>query len=115
VALLCNKSWEQTSSWSRKAVKGLAAKANLQRVCSNQTLHELFNYCSSNVHSITLFYVQEEQILNYKKEVAERFDIAVAILGTQIYHCFNPLNSRAITTSVTFLSTFHSTPYNKKS
>jgi hypothetical protein len=54
-------------------VKRLAAKANLQRMYNNQiqTPHKLFNYCSSNIHKITFFYVQEEQILNYKKDLAE--------------------------------------------
>jgi hypothetical protein len=54
-------------------VKRLAAKANLQRVYNNQihTSCELFNYCSSNIHNITLLYVQEEQILNHKMELTE--------------------------------------------
>jgi hypothetical protein len=48
-------------------VKGLAAKASLQREYNNQiqTPSELFNYCSSNMNNSTFFYVQEEQILNY--------------------------------------------------
>jgi hypothetical protein len=92
-------------------VKRLAANTSLQEVYINQiqTPHELFNYCSSNIHNITFFYVQEEQILNCKKEHAELFDITVAIPGTQTYHCFKPLNSRAITTAVTFLSTSFTT------
>jgi hypothetical protein len=54
-------------------VKKLAAKASLQRVYNNQieTPYELFNYCSSNIHNITFFDVQQEQIPNYKKELAE--------------------------------------------
>jgi hypothetical protein len=54
-------------------VKRLAAKTSLQKVYNNkiQTPHELFNYCNSNIHNITFFYVQEEQILNKKKELAE--------------------------------------------
>jgi hypothetical protein len=55
-----------------------------------QTLHELFSYCSSNIH-ITFFYVPEEQILNYKKKLADQFDMAVAIPGTQAYHCFQAI------------------------
>jgi hypothetical protein len=69
-------------------VKRLAENASVQRVYSNQTQtpHELFNYCSSNIHNITFFYVQEEQILNYKKEIADRLAMAVATPGTQAYH-----------------------------
>jgi hypothetical protein len=54
-------------------VKRLAAKTSLHKVYSNQiqTPRELFNYCSSSIYNITLFYDQEEQILNYKKELAE--------------------------------------------
>jgi hypothetical protein len=53
-------------------VKRLAAKASLQTEYNNQIQkpHELFNYCSSNIHNIKLFYVQEEKILK-KKELAE--------------------------------------------
>jgi hypothetical protein len=42
-------------------VKRLAAKRSLQKVYNNQirTLHNLFNYCSCNIHNITFFYVQE--------------------------------------------------------
>jgi hypothetical protein len=39
------------------------------------------------------------------KEFAQWFDITVAISGTRAYHCFKPLNSRAITTADTSLST----------
>jgi hypothetical protein len=54
-------------------LKRLAAKTSLQKVYNNQiqTAHELFNYCSSNIHNITFFHVKEEQILNCKKELAE--------------------------------------------
>jgi hypothetical protein len=54
-------------------VKRLAAKASLQRVYNNQmqTPPKLFSYCSSRIHNITLFCVQEEQILNYKKELSD--------------------------------------------
>jgi hypothetical protein len=56
-----------------------------------QILYDLFNYCRSNIHNLTVFYVQEEQVLNYKKELvppysggfvllAERVDITVAKL-----------------------------------
>jgi hypothetical protein len=64
-------------------VKRLAAKASLQRVYNNQiqTLHDLFDYSNSNIHNTTFFYVPE-QILNYKKELADRSDMAVAIPGT---------------------------------
>jgi hypothetical protein len=57
----------------RGTVKRLAAKTSLRKGHNNQiqTPHELFNYCSSNIHSIIFFYVQEERILNYKKELAE--------------------------------------------
>jgi hypothetical protein len=65
-------------------LKRVAAKASLQKVYNNQiqTPHELFNYCSSDIHNITLFYVQEEQILNCKKELADKFDMALSITGT---------------------------------
>jgi hypothetical protein len=61
------------TSLQQGAVKRLVAKTSLEKVYNNQiqTYHELFNYCSSNIHNITFFYVQEEQILNYKKEVAD--------------------------------------------
>jgi hypothetical protein len=54
-------------------VKWLAAKTSLQKVYSNQiqTHPELFNYCGSNIQNITFFYVQEEQILNKNKELAD--------------------------------------------
>jgi hypothetical protein len=42
------------------------------------------------------------------KELADLFDITVALPGTRAY-CFKPLNSRAITTAVTFLSTYFTT------
>jgi hypothetical protein len=53
-------------------VKRLAAKRSLQKVYNNQiqTCHELFNYCISNIHNMTFFYIQEQYILNYKKEIA---------------------------------------------
>jgi hypothetical protein len=54
-------------------VKRLTAKTSLQKVYKNQikTPHEVFNYCSSNIDNITFFYVQEEHIHNYKKELAD--------------------------------------------
>jgi hypothetical protein len=79
-----------------------------------QTPHELFNYCSSNIHNITFFCDQEEQILNYKKELAELFNITDAIPGTQTYHCLKPLDSRTIIIAVTFLSTAFTTHQNNK-
>jgi hypothetical protein len=39
-------------------------------------------------------------------EFAELFDIAVAVPGTEAYHCFKPFNLRTVTTAVTFLSTY---------
>jgi hypothetical protein len=53
-------------------VKRLAAKTSLQKVYNSQiqTTHEQFNYCNRNIH-ITCFCVQEEQILNKKKGLAE--------------------------------------------
>jgi hypothetical protein len=54
-------------------VKRLAAKANVQKVHSNkvQTPYEQLNYCSNNIHNFMFFYVQEEQVLNCKKELAD--------------------------------------------
>jgi hypothetical protein len=54
-------------------VKRLAANISLQKVYNNQiqTPPELFNYCSSNIHNITFFYVQEEKILYKMKELVE--------------------------------------------
>jgi hypothetical protein len=54
-------------------MKSLDAKESLQKVNNHQIQapHELFNYCSSYVHNITFFYIQEEQILNYKIEVVD--------------------------------------------
>jgi hypothetical protein len=56
-----------------EGVRRPAAKTSLQNVYNNQiqSTPELFNYCSSYIHNITFFYVQEEQILNKKKELAE--------------------------------------------
>jgi hypothetical protein len=84
----------------------LAAKASLQTVYSNkiQTPCELFNYSSNNVHYI-LVCPRRTNLLNYMKKPADQFDTAVAISGTQVYHCFKPLNSRTITTTVTSLYT----------
>jgi hypothetical protein len=61
-------------------VKRLAAKASLHRVYNNQieSPHDLFSYCGSNIH-ITFFHAQQEKILNKKKELSERFDIAVSV------------------------------------
>jgi hypothetical protein len=55
-----------------ETVKRLAAETSVQTVYKNQigTPHKLFNYCSSNIH-IIFFFIQEEQILNRKKELAE--------------------------------------------
>jgi hypothetical protein len=70
MALLRNKSWEGTADGIGGTVKRLAAKVSLQRLYNNkiQTPHELIKYCYRNIHNITFFFVQEEQILNYKKK-----------------------------------------------
>jgi hypothetical protein len=85
-------------------------KRQVYSVYSNQiqTPHELFNYSSSisKTHNITFFYVQEEQILNYKTKIADQSAMAVAIPGTQGYNCFQPLNSKTITAAVTLCSPF---------
>lgn len=93
------------------AMKGLAADASLQRVCSSKiwTLHEFFNFCSGKICNIAFSYVQEEQILKYRKGLAGWFDIAVAVPGTQTYCWFKPLNSRAISRAVILLSTSSTT------
>lgn len=102
MALLHNKPWEGTNRWNR-----LAAKAYLHSMYSKQiqTSHEQFSYCRSSIHNGTSSYVQGKWILNYQKEFTDWFDITVVIPGPWPYHCFNPLNSRKITTAFTFLST----------
>jgi hypothetical protein len=52
----------------RETVKWLAAKASLQRVYNNKikTLHELFNYCSSNKHNIKFFVYEKKKYLTIK-------------------------------------------------
>jgi hypothetical protein len=63
------------------------------------------NYSSTaEATYITSHYVQEEQILNCKKELAQWSNILTAMPGTQTYS-FKPMNSRAITTAVTSLPT----------
>jgi hypothetical protein len=103
--------WRESTDEIGEIVKRLAVKTSLHKVYNNQiqTPPELFNYCSSNIHNITFFCVQEEQIFNKNKEIAERFDIAVALLGIQAYHCLKLLNSTEITTAVTLLSTSFTT------
>jgi hypothetical protein len=48
---------KETAARIRGTVKRLALKKNLQKVYSNQIQlpHELFTYCSSNIHNITFF------------------------------------------------------------
>jgi hypothetical protein len=107
-AMATDKQTEQEGEWKDWLQRQIYGVYNNQI----QTPHKLFNYCS-NIHNITFFYVQEEQILNYKKELAEWFVIAVAIAGTGTY-CFKPLNSKAIKTAVTFLSTSFTTHQTNK-
>jgi hypothetical protein len=54
-------------------MRGWLQRQCLKRVYNNQIRrpYELFSYCSSNIHNITVFYVQEDEKLNYKKELAE--------------------------------------------
>jgi hypothetical protein len=70
MALPCDNPEKGTTAWNRKDSVKVDCKG-MSTESVQQTPHELFNYCSTNIHSITLFCVQEEQILNYREGLAD--------------------------------------------
>jgi hypothetical protein len=80
--------------------------------CLSVSIMQLFSYHRLSVHNITFFYVLEEQILSCEKELADWFDMAVAIPRSAHLSLFQATGW--ITTTVASLPTsFTATKYKR--
>lgn len=88
-------------------VKRLAAKASLQSPTDNQILtpFQLFQWGVRNIPSVTFFYVTNEEYVEEEKVLKTRFKEAVAVVGTQKFHAFIPLDKDKVQTKIYSFST----------
>ena len=56
----------------------------------------MFQFIKSNISSITLFFITQQEVSQAETDLAERFQEAVTISGTQHFHQFVPSTDGSI-------------------
>ena len=74
-------------------VKRLAARASLQRPYKDQIMDakQLFEWSHQNISNIDFVFVTLEEYIKTEEQLANRYNTAVPISGTQKFHAFLPL------------------------
>jgi hypothetical protein len=95
-----------------RIVKMMAAKTSLQKVFHNQihTPHELFNYCSGNIHNIAFFHVQEEQILSSRRNLQNDLISQIQYQALQLITVSSHWTPGQLLQLLLFCHIFHNTP-----
>lgn len=83
-------------------VKRLATKASLQSPINNQILTslQLYQWGRDNISSVIFIYVANDEFMQEEKILANRFEEAVTVTGTQSYHAFIPVSKTKIKTKI---------------